>query len=181
MVCELPSSQDKAVLPAVPRAAQCSSVGCLQFDRKWARGAHWARLRSDLTGPHIRSAVVPSGCGAVLKLRAALICSAVCTVEAVLHLLGNHRDVPHLSKVGISFPGVVICGFVQLSLNDPNWWLPTFLTLRTPCNFPGEVQAPCSERNPPDSWFCFPEVHRLFGRHRRKGEDDSVKDLGVRR
>lgn len=112
VVCRLPNSHDKAVLTGVPWAVLCSSVGCLQFDIKWEQGSRWAELQSDLTGPQIRSAVVPSGCGTALKLRAALICFIVCTVEAVLGLLGNYLYVPQPSKVDISFLEIVIFGFV---------------------------------------------------------------------
>ena len=71
-----------------------------------------AEPSSILICPQIRSAVVPSGCGAVLKLRAALIWFTVCTVEAVLGLLGNYWYVPHSSKLDISFPRVVMFGFM---------------------------------------------------------------------
>lgn len=81
----------------------------------------------------------------------------------MLGLLGNYWYAPHSSTVGISFPGVVIFGFVQLSLNDLNWWLPAFLILRAPCNFPVKVHAPYGEFNSPDNRFGFPEGGRQLG------------------
>lgn len=110
--CCFAGSHDTAVWIGVPWAVWWNSAGCVQFDIKWEQGSRWARLHFDLTGAQISSAVVPSGCGTVLKLRAALIRFAICTVEAVLGLLGNYEHVPHSSKVDSSFPGVVIFVFV---------------------------------------------------------------------
>lgn len=112
LFCKQPGSHDTAVWTGVPWAEWWSSAGCIQFDIKWEQGSHWAKFRSDLTGAQISSAVVPSGCGTVLKLRAALICFTICTVEAGLGLLGNYEHVPHSSKVESLFPGVVIFVFV---------------------------------------------------------------------
>lgn len=110
LLCEQPGSLDTAVRAGSPEP--CGAALLAAFNLTSNESRDLTEPSSDLSGVQISSAVLPSGCGTVLKLRAALICFTVCTVEAVLGLLGNYEHVPHSSKVDISFPGVVVFVFM---------------------------------------------------------------------